>query len=138
MVQTLKFLLDSVILIDHFNGIEPASRFIEREAHRSAISVITRAEVLAGARPRALGKVTRLLDLFPNLEISADIADMAAALRRKQRWKLPDALQAAVARRYKLRLATRNTRDFRPDIHRFVLVPYRLDRGRRGHSMASI
>jgi hypothetical protein len=126
MAQALKILLDSVILIDHLNGIQQASRFIAREANRSAISVITRAEVLAGARPRALAKVERLLDLFPNLDISADVADLAAALRRKHRWKLPDAFQAALAKRHKLRLATRDVRDFRPDLHRFVLIPYKL------------
>ena len=42
-------LLDSVILIDHFNGISEATRFISGLAPaRTAISVITRAEILVG------------------------------------------------------------------------------------------
>ncbi|MCY4453777.1 MAG: hypothetical protein OXC01_17690 [Immundisolibacterales bacterium] len=38
--------------------------------------------------------------------------------------ELPDALQAAVARRNGLRLVTRNTKDFPPERHDFVEVPY--------------
>lgn len=122
----MKILLDSVILIDHLNGIEPATRFIARNASRLAISVITRAEVLVGVKPRALAKVRRLLDAFPNLEITTEIADAAAALRRKHRWKLPDAFQAALARKHRIKLATRDSCDFSPAAHRFVVVPYRL------------
>jgi len=122
----VKFLADSVILIDHLNGIEMATRFIERNADRLALSVITRAEVLSGAKPRAIVRLKRLLDLFPTLEISADVADKAAAMRRKHRWRLPDAFQAALAKHHKLRLATRDTRDFSPSKHRFVVIPYTL------------
>jgi predicted nucleic acid-binding protein len=122
----MRFLADSVILIDHLNGIGQATRFIEQNADRIAVSVITRAEVLAGARPRTVAKLKRLLDLFPTLEISAAIADKAAALRREHRWKLPDAFQAALAKHHKLRLVTRDTSDFRPSVHRFVLVPYSI------------
>jgi predicted nucleic acid-binding protein len=126
LVQAVKILLDSVIVIDHLNGIEEATRYLERHAGRAAISVITRAEVLAGTKPRAVARVRRLLELFPNLAITAEIADRAAALRRKHRWKLPDAFQAALAKHHRMRLATRDTRDFRPSAHRFVIVPYTL------------
>jgi len=126
VAQTLKLLLDSVILIDHFNGVGQATRLIEREAQSSAISVITRAEVLSGARPRSLAKVKRLLDLFPALEISQKTADLAASLRRRHRWKLPDAFQAALAKQHRLRLVTRDARDFPPERHRFVRIPYKL------------
>lgn len=88
--------------------------------------MITRAEVLAGAQPRTLARLRRLLQLFPTLEISADIADRAAALRRKHHWKLPDAFQAALAKHHRLRLVTRDTRDFNPARHRFVVMPYAL------------
>ena len=43
-----EMLLDSVIVIDHLNGIESASEFLERNRDRCAISPITRLEVLAG------------------------------------------------------------------------------------------
>lgn len=126
MVKEVRFLVDSVILIDHLNGVEAATRFLEQNAERVAVSVITRAEVLAGARPRTVARLKRLLDLFPTLDISSEIADLAAAMRRKHRWKFPDAFQAALARHHRLRLATRDTRDFKPATHRFVVVPYAI------------
>src|SRR6266516_3329661 len=68
----------------------------------------------------------RLLDRFPILIIDRAVADLAATLRRQNRWKMPDALQAAVAKRHKLKFATRDTDDFSPKRHRFVIVPYTL------------
>ena len=122
----LRLLLDSVILIDHFNGRAEATRYLARVAGESAISVITRAEVLAGFDPVGAALAVRLLDRFPTLGIDTAVADLAARLRREHRWKMPDALQAAVARHHGLDLATRNTRDFPPEAHSFVVVPYAL------------
>ncbi len=122
----MKVLLDSVILIDHFNGLAAATRYLAQVAGNAAISVITRAEVLAGFRGRAHGKGKRLLDCFPTLPIDRAIADSAALLRAKHGWKLPDAFQAALARAHRLKLVTRDTRDFPPQRHRFVIVPYKV------------
>lgn len=69
-----------------------------------------------------------MLDRFPTLGIDTAVADLAAHLRREHRWKMPDALQAALARHHGLTLVTRNTRDFSPDLHPFVVVPYVLIR----------
>src|SRR5262245_51383708 len=44
----LRLLLDSVILIDHFNGRPEATRYLASIAGEAALSVITRAEVLTG------------------------------------------------------------------------------------------
>lgn len=120
----MQFLLDSVILIDHFNGIAAATDFLAETGAEAALSVITRAEVLAGFDPATEALARELLDHFPSLPITAEIADRAAALRRTQRWKLPDALQAAVAQQHGLTLVTRNTRDFQPGGEIRVLVPY--------------
>lgn len=122
--QRLKYLLDSVILIDHFNGIAAATEFLAQHGHRSAISVITRAEVLTGFDSGSEPLARALLDQFASLPITAEIADRAAALRRTERWKLPDALQAAVAVQHRLILVTRNTRDFQPGGEPEVVVPY--------------
>src|SRR5262249_36064832 len=46
----------------------------------------------------------RLLDRFHTLIIDRTIADLAAALRRRNDWKIPDALQAAVAKHHKLKI----------------------------------
>ena len=122
----MKLLLDSVILIDHLNGVEAATKYIAGVAPDAAISVITRAEVLDGAPAQGLRPVSRLLDCFPILAIDKPIADEAAALRRRHGWRLPDAFQAALAQHHGLTLVTRNTRDFPPARHAFVTVPYRL------------
>lgn len=122
----MRFLLDSVILIDHFNGIEGATRLLAERGDDAALSVITRAEVLTGFEERFESQARALLDHFPTLPITLEVAADAAKLRRSQRWKLPDALQAAVARLGDLTLVTRNTRDFRPGDPVKLLVPYEI------------
>jgi predicted nucleic acid-binding protein len=118
-------LLDSVILIDHLNGRDAATEYLRRTRDAS-ISVITRAEVLAGLAPDSVRTVRLLLERYRTLPIEAETADLAAELRRRNRWKLPDAFQAALAQLHNLKLATRNTRDFPPHQHPFVVVPYKV------------
>lgn len=122
----MKLLLDSVILIDHFNGVAAARDYLSAQHSDAAISVITRAEVLTGFDRRAAQKVIQFLGCFPTLSIDQTIADLAAALRRDHGWKLPDAFQAAIANHHGLKLATRNERDFPPQRRRFVVIPYRV------------
>ena len=117
-------LIDSVILIDHFNGMPAATAYLLEMQGNVAISVITRAEVLTGFEGKERQLARRLLDRFPILIIDRAIADLAATLRRRNRWKMPDALQAALAKHHKLKLATRDTDDFPPKRYRFVTVPY--------------
>lgn len=124
----LKYLLDSVILIAHSNGIVSATTFVSDRAEACALSVITRAEVLTGfskeSEPLALAVLNALP--LPPLPLTTEIADSAADLRRSRRWKLPDAIQAAFAKHHDLTLGTRNTRDFQDGDEVAVLVPYRL------------
>ena len=123
----MRYLLDSVILIDHFNNVEAATTFLTEHGSECAISVITRAEVLAGFTLRTESLARELLDVFPHLTITSEIADLAASLRRSEHWKLPDALQAAVAVQHGLVLVTRNTRDFKVGGKKVeVVVPYRV------------
>ena len=83
-------------------------------------------EVLIGFDVKAESLARELLDVFTNLPVIGDIADLAASLRRSEHWRLPDALQAAVATQHGLILVTRNTRDFKVGGKLDVLVPYRL------------
>lgn len=123
----MRYLLDSVILIDHFNNVDAATTFLAEHGSECAISVITRAEVLAGFTVRTEPLARELLDVFPHLPITSEIADLAASLRRSEHWKLPDALQAAVAVQHGLVLVTRNTRDFKVGGKKVeVVVPYRV------------
>lgn len=123
----MRYLLDSVIVIDHCNGIPEATGFLSEHGSECALSVITRAETLAGFDERAVPLALELLDLFTTLPLTTDAADVAARLRRSRHWKLPDAIQAAMAVQHDLTLVTRNTKDFRPDSNEpKVLVPYRV------------
>lgn len=124
--RSLTHLLDSVILIDHLNGVDAATEYLSVRQGRLAVSVITRAEVLTGFGEAQEEPGVLLLNRFPTFAITRPIADLAARLRREYRWKMPDALQVAVCLRHGLRLVTRNTKDFPPDTHAFVEVPYRI------------
>jgi predicted nucleic acid-binding protein len=122
----MTILLDSVILIDHFNSIAEATNYLRQVREDASISVITRAEVLTGFEAADREQAIALLDRFPLLDITKPIADLAAELRREQGWKLPDAFQAALTKHHQLRFATRNTKDFPPERYEFVIVPYEL------------
>jgi len=118
-------MLDSVILIDHLNGVSKATDYLRNLApERTAVSVITRAEILVGMEGSDIDEAKNLLDIFVLLSIDGPIADKAAELRRKYGWKLPDAFQAALAIQNNAKLVTRNTKDFDPNRHKFVEVPY--------------
>jgi len=123
----LERLLDSVIIIDHFNGISEASTFISGlDPARTSISVISYAEILVGFEDEKASVAKALLNHYEVLVIDTAVAEKAAGLRRVYGWKLPDAFQAALALHHNLRLCTRNTKDFDPQKHSFVEVPYTL------------
>jgi hypothetical protein len=118
-------LLDSVILIDHLNGISAANDFVlSLDPAESAISVITWAKILVGVEKEDEALVRAFLNQFHLFSIDKPVADLAASLRKSQKWKLPDAFQAALAIHHKVKLVTRNTKDFDPKKHDFVEVPY--------------
>lgn len=122
----IKYLIDSVILIDHLNGIEKASKWLKKNGEsQSAISVITRAEILTGSRHNEKHSIEALLEKFQCLPIDERIATLAADLRIKYKFKLPDAFQAAIVISNNLILVTRNTKDFKSSMV-FVNIPYRL------------
>ncbi len=121
------YLLDSAILIDHLRGITSATEFLAalREGE-AVISVITRAEVLAGGSSEEWAAAFSLCEQFQCLGLTKESADRAAELHCMHRWKLPDAFQAALAIEEGLRLVTRNSKEFDERAHPFVLVPYRV------------
>jgi predicted nucleic acid-binding protein len=120
-------LLDSVILIDHLNGVGAAKEFVlSLNPEETAISVITRAEILVGVDSKDEDLVKAFLEQFHHLIIDKPIADLAASLRKIEKLKLPDAFQAALCVYHKIKLVTRNTRDFNPGKHKFVEIPYKI------------
>ena len=62
--QVVQILLDSVVLIDHFNGISPATAYLREVEGNAAVSVVTRAEVLTGFDQDPVAE-KELLDQFP-------------------------------------------------------------------------
>jgi len=123
----LERLLDSVILFDHFNSVPQATEFLlALDPGKTAISVISYAEILTGLDEEGARKAQQLLSSFKMLEIDVATAEKAAALRRQHGWKLPDAFQAAIAILHDVKLSTRNTKDFNPQKHSFVEIPYLL------------
>lgn len=121
-----RHLFDSVIIIDHLNGIDAATAFIRGAADGAAVSAITRAEVLAGCAAADEKAARALLDRFAQIPIDAEVTDLAARFRRDHRLKLPDALQAAAAVLHGMTLATRNVKDFPPGRFPFVYIPYTI------------
>jgi len=120
-------LLDSVILIDHLNGLPEANRFVlALDPEVTAISVITRAEIMVGVEKEDEPLVKAFLDQYQLLIIDKAIADQAATLRKSRGWKLPAAFQAALCLHHKIKLTTRNTKDFDPQKCDFVEIPYEI------------
>jgi predicted nucleic acid-binding protein len=120
-------MLDSVILIDHLNGMRAAKEFVlALNPEETAISVITRAEILAGVESKDEDLVKAFLEQFHLLIIDRTIADLAASLRKSEKLKLPDAFQAALCVYHKIKLITRNIKDFNPNKHNFVEIPYEI------------
>lgn len=79
----MEVLLDSVILIDHFNGIAAATTYLTQINDQAAISVITRAEVLAGfEEEEAVALASQVLDCFPCLILDKPIAPPRCAVAK--------------------------------------------------------
>jgi predicted nucleic acid-binding protein len=101
-------LLDSSIVIGALNRHdalhEAASRAVraERERHALAISALTYAEILVGplrAGGGAVAVVERFAAQVRIVDLSPDIARLAAELRVARRLKLPDAVIVATGLR---------------------------------------
>ncbi len=123
----LERLLDSVIIIDHLNGIEAATHFLlGLDPGKTAVSVITRAEILVGIEASDEKLVKAFLEQYRLLVIDKAVADLSAGLRKTYHWKLPDAFQAAISINHNIMLTTRNTKDFDPAKHDFIEIPYSL------------
>jgi predicted nucleic acid-binding protein len=122
----LTCVLDSDVIIDFLNGSEAARDFINENFTLCAVTPVTRAEALTGQDPSLVDETAAWLDSFSFLPLDAPSCDLAASIRRTNKLKLPDAFQAAMAMQHKLKLVTRNTRDFPPGKFSFVTVPYKI------------
>ena len=111
-------LFDSSTVILYFNDALPHefNALIQQAvvAGTGAISVITRAEVLAwpSHTPQSISAALSGMGGFEQLEVTAQVADEAARIRRECNLKLPDALIAATAKLLHIPIVTANPRDF--------------------------
>jgi predicted nucleic acid-binding protein len=121
----MKALLDTNILIDYLNGIEAARQEI-RLYDKPLISPITWMEVMVGHRiDDDELKIRAFLDRFRQVEIDAEVAEQAVAIRRHHRIRLPDAIIWASARKEDALLVSRNHKDF-PSDDPGIRIPYKL------------
>ena len=114
-------LFDSNIVIDLLKGHPDALAELGRY-ETVAISVVTWIEVMAGAEHGGEEPLRATLAGYRQIDLTAEIAERAAAIRRARRIKLPDAIIQASAEAEGL--VTRNERDFPAEMPG-VRLPYR-------------
>lgn len=126
------YLLDSNVLILHLRKDPEVVTLLTQwvTQHELYISVVTRAEILAGMRPREEKLTLNLLDSLTNLTVDRFIADRAGRLiydyaRRGLQVSFPDALISATALEHDLTLVTTNTQHF-PMLERQVRALFPL------------
>jgi predicted nucleic acid-binding protein len=117
-----QYLIDTDIIIDHLRGEEKARDFLRQiKSGGSDIlySVITKAELYPGVRPKEVKKVARLLSSMEEVRIDGEIAVVYSS----HGLLLPDALIAASAKKAGAVLITLNKRHYpMKDIK--IQVPY--------------
>ncbi len=126
-------LIDTDVIIDHLRGEERALDFLRQMKAEDAdilYSVITKAELYSGVRPKEEEKVAGLLSSMEEVRIDGEIA--VAAGRYKNRFYashgllLPDALIAASAKQAGAVLFTLNKKHYpMKDIK--IQIPYQKE-----------
>lgn len=118
-------LIDTNVLTDYLAGIEAARDELSRH-NDPAISAITWMEVMVSAAgDRESARLRWFLSGFTRVPIDDEVSELAVAIRREHRLRLPDAIIWASAKRSGRILVTRNTKDF-PAGDPGVRVPYSI------------
>ena len=115
----MPILIDSDVFIDILDGHERAVDFLVQARRTDAILSVTpvRTEVLGGVRVDNVRRTMRLLSLVQWLDVTVELADVAAGLTRRHRPAhsgigIVDYLLAAAAIEVDGIVATRNVRHF--------------------------
>jgi predicted nucleic acid-binding protein len=122
------YLLDTNILILHLRSHPEVTRLLYQWSETSVlcISVVTRAEILAGMHAHEEARTLELLDSLTSIPVDEAVADQAGRLihqyaRQGIRFSFPDALIAATALRHDLTLVTTNIKHFPiPELHLYT------------------
>jgi predicted nucleic acid-binding protein len=110
----MKYLIDSNILIYHFNGDKTATNFLKDNLKDLAISIITYTEVLSFDLTDTQKEIIEdFLNEFKILGIDIVVAKQSIKNRKIKKIKLPDNFIASTAQINNLTLVTRNTKDFK-------------------------
>ena len=123
-------LIDTDVIIDHLRGEEKARDFlkmIKAEEADILYSVITKAELYSGVRPKEEVEVVGLLSSMEEVNIDGEIAVSAGKYRKKYHASngllLPDALIAASAKITDAVLVTLNKKHYpMKDVQ--IQIPY--------------
>lgn len=115
----MPILIDSDVLIDILDGIDRATAFLLGARRADAVLSVTpvRTEVLGGVRPEDVRRTMNLLSLVEWMDVTVELADVAAGLARRHRPAhsgigIVDYLLAAAAIEVDGIVATRNIRHF--------------------------
>jgi predicted nucleic acid-binding protein len=120
----MKALLDTNILIDYLNGIDAAREEISRY-ETPLISTITWMEIMVGVNEDEQQAIRSFLSRFTQVNLDTEVAEIAVAIRREYKMRLPDAIIWASAKRESALLVSRNIKDFPADLPG-VRAPYRI------------
>ena len=116
---TMRYLLDSTVLIDHglgrFGATQVLHRLFEETGELFTCDVAV-AEALSRGSPEEMASIESLVSALEYVGTAPRSARYAGALRRRRgqmsRRRLADALVAAVAWQLDATIVTRNPRDF--------------------------
>ena len=109
----MKYLIDSNIIIYHFNDENLATSFLLNNKNQCAISQISCIEVLSFSfTPEQENDVKEFLESFKSIDINREIAIQATRNRKIKKIKVPDNIIVSSAQVNDLILVTRNIADF--------------------------
>jgi predicted nucleic acid-binding protein len=109
----MKYLIDSNIIIYHFNDENIATSFLLNNKNQCAILQITYIEVLSFSfTPEQEADVKEFLESFKIIDINREIAIQATRNRKLKKIKVPDNIIVSSAQVNDLILVTRNIADF--------------------------
>lgn len=112
--KSMKYLIDSNIIIYHLNGENFATDFIVNNIKDSAISRITFIEVLSFDFTSEEESIIKdLLNSFQIIDTSEEIALQSIENRKTKKIKVPDNIIASTAQINNLVLVTKNVSDFK-------------------------
>jgi predicted nucleic acid-binding protein len=116
----MAYVIDTTLVIDHVNGLEPGPSTLARlfeETGNLYICDVVACEALSKGSAQERDAVSRLLDAFEYVAVAPDHARWAGDQRRRlaeagRRHPVADALIAATARALDATVVTRNVADF--------------------------